>query len=209
MWKKRLLWRNELAVFNNNVGHDTDTKNDRDDCHSSSSSRDLLDINTERVSVRNGGFVPDTEGSLVISYHYVPLHNNNNNYIPDDQIQEDSLQMPGLRIKENMKEEETVPDLEQEEPMDLSLVKVEMKEEAMTSRDHDSGYTPSPPLVVDLTATPDEDYNGKQAVSRKHHMRNERLFFTRKIRRREKLTLTENLSVSFKLIRVCIIQEVQ
>ena len=50
--------------------------------------------------------------------------------------------------------------------MDLSLVKVELKEEAMSSRgDHDSGYTPSPPLVVDLTVTPDEDYNCTQAMT--------------------------------------------
>ena len=154
MWKKRLIWRNELVMCkdNGNVSNDSDTKSDRDD---SSSSGDLLDINTARVSVRNGEFVQDTEGSLLISFHYVPPHNINNSH--DD---EDSQQMPGDLV-------EYVPDLEQEAPMDLSLVKVEMKEEAMmSSRDHDSGYNPSPPLV-DLTSVPDEDYCS-QAVSRKH-----------------------------------------
>ena len=150
MWKKRLIWRNELVVFNNSVSNDTDTMSDRDAFHSSS-----RDINTERVSVRNGGFIPDTEGSLVIRYHYVPLHNIS---LHDDQIQEYSQQVPEDLV-------EYVPDPEQEAPMDLSLVKVELKEEAISNRDHDSGYTPSPPLVVDLTVTPDEDYNCTQAMT--------------------------------------------
>ena len=159
MWKKRLIWRNELVMCkdNGNVSNDSDTKSDRDE---SSSSGDLLDINTARVSVRNGEFVQDTEGSLLISFHYMPPHNNNN--INNSHELEDSKQMPGDLV-------EYVPDLEQEAPMDLSLVKVEMKEEAMmSSRDHDSGYNPSPPLV-DLTSVPDEDYCS-QAVSRKHHL---------------------------------------
>ena len=141
MWKKRLIWRNELVVVNNDVNKDT-VKSDRNDAVSSSS-RDSFNNNTDRVSVRNGNFIPDTKGSLVISYHYVPLLNNN--HIHDEDIQQKSEDM-----------EEQVPDPEQDAPMDLSLIKIEMKEEAVTSRDQDSGYNPSPPLVVDLTNTPDE-----------------------------------------------------
>lgn len=141
MWKKRLIWRNELVVINNDVSKDT-VKSDRNDAVSLSS-RDSFNNNTDRVSVRNGNFIPDTKGSLVISYHYVPLLNNN--HIHDEDIQQKSEDM-----------EEHVPDPEQDAPMDLSLIKIEMKEEAVTSRDQDSGYNPSPPLVVDLTNTPDE-----------------------------------------------------
>jgi len=158
MWKKRLIWRNELVMCKNNgnVSNDTDmsdcldTKSDRDE---SSSSGDLLDINTAKVSVRNGEFVPDTKGSLLISFHYMLPHNNNNSH--DD---EDTQQMRGDLV-------DYVPDLEQEAPLDLSLVKVEMKEEAvMSSRDRDSGYNPSPPLVVDLTSIPDEDFCSQAVV---------------------------------------------
>ena len=93
MWKKRLIWRNELVMCkdNGNVSNDSDTKSDRDD---SSSSGDLLDINTARVSVRNGEFVQDTEGSLLISFHYMPPHNNNN--INNSHELEDSKQMRNL-----------------------------------------------------------------------------------------------------------------
>ena len=160
MWKKRLILRNESVVFNSDVKKET-VKSDPDDsiALSLSTSGDSLNNNTNRFSVRNGDFVPDKEGSLLISYHYVPVLNNNPESIPDD-----SQQMP-----EDMVMVECVPDPvmveyvpdpapEQEEAMDLSLVKMEMKEEAvtMTSRDQDSGYNPSPPLVVDLTNTPDE-----------------------------------------------------
>lgn len=145
MWKKRLIWRNELVVLNNDVNKDT-VKSDRNDTESSSS-EDSFNNNTDRVSVRNGDFIPDTKGSLVVSYHYVPLLNNNQDHIHDDDIQQKS---------EFMMEHEQVPDPEQDIPMDLSLIKIEMKEEAVTSRDGDSGYNPSPPLVVDLTNIPDE-----------------------------------------------------
>ena len=144
MWKKRLLWRNELVVINNDVNKDK-VQSDRNDAVSSSS-RDSFNNNPDRVSVRNGNFITDTKGSLVISYHYVPLLNNNHDHIHDEDIQQKSEDML-----------EQVPDPpEQDAPMDLSLIKIEMKEEAVTSRDQDSGYNPSPPLVVDLTNIPDE-----------------------------------------------------
>ena len=134
MWKKRLIWRNELVVFNNDVNEDT-VKSDRNVAESSS--RDSFSNNKDRVSVRNGDFFLDKQGSLVISYHYVPLLNNNHTHILDDDIQQKSEVML-----------EQAPDPEQDAPMDLSLIKVELKEEAVTSQDRDSGYNPSPPLVV-------------------------------------------------------------
>ena len=157
MWKKRLIWRNESVVFNSDVKKET-VKSDPDDSIASSSG-ESLNNNTNRYSVRNGDFVPDKEGSLVISYHYVPVLNNNPDSIPDDSQQKpEDLVMVECVPDPVMQEYVPDPAPEQEEAMDLSLVKVEMKEEAvtMTSRDQDSGYNPSPPLVVDLTNTPDE-----------------------------------------------------
>ena len=145
MWKKRLIWRNDSLVLNNNVTEVRVQSDRNDNPELLQSSRDFRDNNTIRVSVRNGDFIPDSEGPLVISYHYMPLLlNNNQERIPDaDQ-----------RKPEN--NVEYVPAPEQNTPMDLSLVKVEVKEEVVTSRDQDSGYNPSPPLVVDLTTTPDD-----------------------------------------------------
>ena len=83
----------------------------------------------------------DAGGSLLISCQYVPL------------LCSDDLRHLHFQHK-----------TEQETPLDLSnnvqVMKLEMKEEAMTreGKDHDSGYNPSPPLV-DLTNTPDDDHS--------------------------------------------------
>ena len=171
MWKKRLIWRNESVVFHSNVKQET-VKSDPDDsiALSLSTSGDSLNNNTNRYSVRDGDFIPDKEGSLVISYHYVPVLNNNPDIIPDDSQQkpEDLVMVECVPDPVMEYAPEHAPELEQEEAMDLSLVKVEMKEEAvtMTSRDQDSGYNPSPPLVVDLTNTPDEVFSQPVILSK-------------------------------------------
>ena len=62
---------------------------------------------------------------------------------------------------------------EQETPLDLrSVIKLEMKEEAVTREEEnqDSGYNPSPPLV-DLADTPDEDLSQLVSVLACHHIR--------------------------------------
>ena len=91
----------------------------------------------------------DAEGSLLVTCQLVPINNDLRH--PDQDIQQNPVQYestPGI------------PVIEQETPMDLSVVKIEMKEEELTrdSHDRDSGYTSisSPPLV-DLTNIPDED----------------------------------------------------
>ena len=53
-----------------------------------------------------------------------------------------------------------------------SVIKLEMKEEAVTREEEnqDSGYNPSPPLV-DLADTPDEDLSQLVSVLACHHIR--------------------------------------
>ena len=102
-----------------------------------------------KASVKNGDLVEDAGGSLLISYHYVPL-----SYTDDLKHQQ---------IHQTL----AVP--EQVAPLDLSSVhgiKLEIKEEAVAGdgKDQDSGYNPSPPLV-DLTSTPDGDEDRSQLVS--------------------------------------------
>ena len=98
-----------------------------------------------QASVKCGNLVEEVGGPLLISCQYVPLLCSND---PD---------LIHQHIHQNI--EHLTP--EQETPLDLSsVIKLEIKEEAVTreEKDQDSGYIPSPPLV-DLTNTPDEDFS--------------------------------------------------
>ena len=92
----------------------------------------------------------DAEGSLLVTCQLVPINNELRH--PDQDIQQTPVQHESTPP--------VIPVIEQETPMDLSVVKIEMKEEELTreSHDRDSGYTStSSPPIVDLTNIPDED----------------------------------------------------
>ena len=143
MWKKSLILRSDSGVQSDN-DNKVSVKN-HNESHNFSATICSQNIGFT-ACVKDGNLVLDKRGSLVVSHQYFPLFCNSDLF-PHDAIIQQTLG-PGCA---------PVPD--QVTPLDLSLLKVEMKEEAVIrdNTEHDSGYQTSPPLV-DLTNTPDEDH---------------------------------------------------